>query len=122
MQLIQHCWNHEAREAACRCPSCGRTYCRECVSEHEGRLLCAACLAGVTGKRETRAGFADKLTPPTMLLAAILLAWLTYWVMGASVIGLVRRMQTLQPANVAGSQSLNTEGGLTGSAPVPQNA
>ena len=45
MELQQRCWNHEAREAACRCPACGRSYCRECVSEHEGRLLCAACLS-----------------------------------------------------------------------------
>src|SRR6266576_2922250 len=42
--LHQHCWNHEAREAVCRCPGCARPFCRECVTEHEARLLCAQCL------------------------------------------------------------------------------
>lgn len=40
----QRCWNHPEREAAARCPSCGQFYCRECVTEHAGRMVCAACL------------------------------------------------------------------------------
>lgn len=39
------CVRHPEREAAARCPVCGQPFCRECVVEHEGRLLCAACLA-----------------------------------------------------------------------------
>ena len=27
-----------------RCPSCARFYCRECVTEHAGRMVCAPCL------------------------------------------------------------------------------
>jgi uncharacterized paraquat-inducible protein A len=41
----QRCVNHPAREASARCPECGRFYCRECVTEHDDRLLCASCLA-----------------------------------------------------------------------------
>jgi hypothetical protein len=40
----QRCFTHPLREAAARCPSCGRFFCRECVTEHDGRLVCAACL------------------------------------------------------------------------------
>ncbi len=40
----QRCTLHPEREAAARCPSCERFFCRECVTEHGGRLLCAACL------------------------------------------------------------------------------
>ncbi len=40
----QRCFNHVTREAAARCPECGRFFCRECVTEHDERLLCAACL------------------------------------------------------------------------------
>lgn len=43
----QRCWTHARREAVSRCPSCTRFYCRECVTEHEGRLLCVGCLAKV---------------------------------------------------------------------------
>ena len=40
----QRCWNHMLREAAARCPDCRRYFCRECVTEHDDRVLCAACL------------------------------------------------------------------------------
>ena len=40
----ERCWTHALREAAARCPSCGRYFCRECVTEHAGRLVCAGCL------------------------------------------------------------------------------
>ena len=40
----QRCFQHSSREAVARCPECRRFFCRECVTEHDGRLLCAACL------------------------------------------------------------------------------
>lgn len=38
------CLNHAAREAVARCPECRNFFCRECVTEHDGRLMCAACI------------------------------------------------------------------------------
>jgi hypothetical protein len=104
MELQQHCWNHEAREAACRCPACSRSYCRECVSEHEGRLLCAACLSLVVARSDQAAGGLGKLAPPGMIAAGILLAWLIYWAAGASLIGLIRRIEQ-EPAATSRSES-----------------
>lgn len=40
----QRCNHHAHREAAARCPVCSRYFCRECVTEHDGRVLCAPCL------------------------------------------------------------------------------
>ena len=40
----QRCHNHMLREAVARCPECGRFFCRECITEHEDKVLCAACL------------------------------------------------------------------------------
>jgi len=40
----QRCLNHLAREAAARCPECRQFFCRECITEHEDRVICAACL------------------------------------------------------------------------------
>src|SRR5580658_5639715 len=105
MELQQRCWNHEAREAACRCPACGRSYCRECVSEHEGRLLCAACLAAAAARKGQAAGGLGKLAPPGMIAAGILLAWLIYWAAGASFIGLIRRLEQEPPAATSSSKS-----------------
>ena len=45
-----NCLIHPARPASARCPVCKSFYCAECITEHEGRLTCARCLAaeGVT--------------------------------------------------------------------------
>lgn len=40
----QRCFQHSTREAVARCPECRRFFCRECVTEHDDRLLCATCL------------------------------------------------------------------------------
>jgi hypothetical protein len=39
------CFHHPVREAVVRCTSCGRFFCRECVTEHHERFLCGECLA-----------------------------------------------------------------------------
>src|SRR3954462_15330168 len=38
------CLFHPLREAAARCPHCGGTFCRECVSDEDGKLACPPCL------------------------------------------------------------------------------
>jgi len=38
------CLFHPLREAAARCPHCGGTFCRECVTDEDGRLACPPCL------------------------------------------------------------------------------
>ena len=44
----RRCVRHPVREAVARCVECNASFCRECVAEHGGRLLCAACLAKTT--------------------------------------------------------------------------
>lgn len=79
----RRCERHSAREAVARCPSCGGHFCRECVVEHGGLLLCAACLAreaagGKTTARERWLGAARSLR----LVAAILLLWTVFYALG----------------------------------------
>ncbi len=45
--LTQSCLHHAGRPAVARCPSCSQSYCRECVVEHDYKLICASCLARV---------------------------------------------------------------------------
>ena len=40
----QRCFNHATREAVARCPECAGYFCRECVTEHDDRVICTACL------------------------------------------------------------------------------
>ena len=49
------CARHSDREAAARCASCGLVFCRECVSEHNGRLLCAPCLEKIAAAERAAA-------------------------------------------------------------------
>jgi hypothetical protein len=51
----QRCFHHPHREASARCPECGRYYCRECITEHDDRVVCASCLAKITLKQEKSA-------------------------------------------------------------------
>ena len=44
----ERCFNHRNREAAARCPECRRFFCRECVTEHDDKVICATCLKGLT--------------------------------------------------------------------------
>lgn len=71
--LQTRCWHHGDREAVCRCLSCRRSFCRECVTEHEERFLCSDCLAksgpAESGVRRWRAVAKSALL---LLLAVIL--------------------------------------------------
>jgi hypothetical protein len=91
--IQQRCWNHEAREAVCRCPECGRSFCRECVTEHEARLLCASCLIAVTRARQLQRAGMRRLLPAAMALAGILLAWTVFYGAGEALILLTTRME-----------------------------
>jgi len=40
----KRCVNHSSRESVAICPVCSKTYCRECITEHKGKMLCRNCL------------------------------------------------------------------------------
>jgi hypothetical protein len=80
--IHQRCWNHELREAVCRCPSCGRHFCRECVTEHESRLLCAACLQAIALAAPARRYGSRALLTPVAVLGGLLLSFLIFYTGG----------------------------------------
>ncbi len=77
--LQNRCWNHEAREAVCQCPQCGRSFCRECVTEHESRLMCAACLRHAAQTTSVRRGWVRRMAPVGLTLAGVVLAWAIFF-------------------------------------------
>lgn len=78
--IDQRCWHHPAREAVVRCPECSRFYCRECVVEHLGRMICAGCVA----RRQSAAASGKFHAARWSLLASagFLLAWLIFYYLG----------------------------------------
>lgn len=82
--LDQRCLNHALREAAVQCPTCQRFFCRECVTEHQDRMICVSCVAALKHK-------GDKISPTARArwtiaaLAGILLAWLVFYYLGLAL-------------------------------------
>jgi hypothetical protein len=84
----QRCFNHATREAAARCPECRRFFCRECVTEHEERVVCTTCLRKLvesdSAKRRTFLG----ILRFAQCAAGILIAWFFFFLIGESLLRL----------------------------------
>lgn len=48
------CFIHRDREAVALCPECSRFFCRECITEHEGKVICQSCLESLTAPEAVR--------------------------------------------------------------------
>lgn len=84
----QRCFNHGEREAVARCPECGQYFCRECITEHEDRVICATCLGKLARvpllKRPALAG----LLRASQFLLGIIAAWFFFYLVGESLLAL----------------------------------
>lgn len=76
------CFNHQFREAAARCPECGRHFCRECVTEHEGRVLCALCIDGLAGGSDSKSRRFRWITRFFLFLSGIAGTWMFFYFIG----------------------------------------
>jgi uncharacterized paraquat-inducible protein A len=85
----QHCYHHHQREAVVRCPECRRYYCRECVTEHDDRMLCSSCLARLTRRRRKP----DRNWVQGLMLAGqgmlgFLLLWYAFYLVGLMLLSI----------------------------------
>lgn len=78
----RRCHLHRGREAAARCPPCGRFFCRECVTEHDGRLLCAACLERAGEDGGARRGPMETILAAGELALGTFLIWALFYRLG----------------------------------------
>lgn len=81
----QRCFNHIAREAVARCPGCIRYFCRECITEHDDRVLCAACLAKVSTTDFTRRRALRRITPLIQVGLGFLIAWFFFFALAETL-------------------------------------
>jgi hypothetical protein len=79
---LQRCLNHLDREAVARCPSCRRFFCRECVTEHEGRILCAGCLRTTARRPVVEAGWWAWGGVAGQFAVGLLVAWIAFYSLG----------------------------------------
>ena len=87
---LQRCWNHGSREAVARCPECGRSYCRECVVEHEDRIICSGCLEKLisAGAKPARDWSFKPLVRLAGAFTGIIVAWFLYFSVGRSLLAI----------------------------------
>jgi len=78
--IQKKCLNHSDREAAALCLECRQFFCRECVTEHEDRVVCTRCLkklAGAGAEKTVRFALLSRLGSAALGLVA---AWcFFYW-------------------------------------------
>ena len=78
------CLIHPERSAVARCPSCREFFCGECITEHSGKLICAACLAKGSVERQVVKKKRPAFRPAAAVqfLLAIALCWALYYFAG----------------------------------------
>jgi hypothetical protein len=84
----QRCQHHAEREAVARCPKCAGFFCRECVTEHDDRVLCADCIAKLAVPKDAAR---PRREWPGLLgksLLGLLAAWLFFYSIGRVLITL----------------------------------
>ncbi len=81
----QRCLRHAAREAVARCPECGHSFCRECIAEHDDRVLCADCLTRILRKVEKRGSIMARLGTALLGVIGIACAWFFFYCLGESL-------------------------------------
>lgn len=94
--LNNRCFNHADREAALLCKGCGRPYCRECASEHDGRFLCAACLGGVAAQDTSLPTGKPITTQVLMLVGVMALMWGFFYQVGNLILAVPVESQDRQ--------------------------
>jgi len=76
------------REAVARCPECRRFYCRECITEHDDRVICAACLRKLTVADAPRHASLAWLRASLQAVAGLLLIWIFFYFLGAALLSI----------------------------------
>jgi len=84
----QRCFNHAGREAAARCPECGRFFCRECVTEHDDRVLCAACVKKLAGVPLTQRRAFVFVARALQLGVSVVIVWTCFHLLGRALVAM----------------------------------
>lgn len=82
-QLVAlRCQNHGEREAVALCTRCRKPHCRECVTEHDGQVLCHACLAKPAEESRPKLGVLSRMVETGLLALSFVSLVLLFGLLG----------------------------------------
>jgi hypothetical protein len=86
----QRCLNHFDREAIARCLECRGFFCRECITEHEGRIVCGNCLQALLAPAtDKKRPFLGGIVRPVITSAlGLVLAWYCFYTIGRNLLSM----------------------------------
>ncbi len=82
----QRCHFHLDREAVARCPECGGFFCRECVTEHDDRVVCASCLKKLAQKTGERPARFAPVFRAAQIAFGVLVLWMFFYFAGRTLL------------------------------------
>ncbi len=85
---LQRCLNHTSREAVARCPECAQFYCRECITEHDERVICAACLQKIVQTATPVVRRRVNLWPVFQMTSGVVVACCAFYLLGRLLLAL----------------------------------
>ena len=86
--IHQRCFNHATREAVARCPVCRQFFCRECVTEHEDRVICTACLKKIARTSLLKRPAFAAVLRAAQCLCGLFVAWFFFYLIGSALAAL----------------------------------
>jgi hypothetical protein len=84
----ERCFHHALREAVARCPECESFFCRECITEHEDRVICASCLKKLVARGGSNRLRWSWLLRVAQCLAGLLLCWTVFYYTGRALLAM----------------------------------
>jgi hypothetical protein len=82
----QRCHNHLKREAVSLCLECTRYFCRECVTEHDNRVICASCIRKLSTKSEKKRLNLEGLKRLALSVFGVFTLWLFFYILGFTLV------------------------------------
>ncbi|MDZ4816670.1 MAG: rhomboid family protein [Verrucomicrobiota bacterium] len=80
------CFYHGSREAVARCPECTRFYCRECISEHDDKVICSTCLTKAKVAAKKRSHTLLHFIRPIVAVTGFIFSGIVFYMLGQSLL------------------------------------